>query len=74
MFPNPNTYPSMSCAEGAAIAGCTARHLRDMVHAGKLQGVCLGRCIRINRKAFYEVMGISQDQIEPESVPEEVTR
>lgn len=61
-FPDPAIYPTMTAVEFGMISGTTAKHARELFHRGQLKGCQLGRSIRLNRLAAYQLLGIEPDE------------
>lgn len=45
--------------QAASLANCSPKHIRDLLRAGKLQGVKLGNVWRVNRDALLENLGLA---------------
>ena len=55
----PENLPVMlEVKDAAALANCSGKHIREMLRAGKLEGVRLGNTWRVNRDALLKRLGL----------------
>lgn len=46
--------------EAARLVGCTPRHIINHVRDGELPGVKIGHSWYVNRRKFYEYLGVGE--------------
>lgn len=60
-YPSCTESPTIKAGEASRILDVSEKHVRDEFHRGSLPGCMVGRAIRLNRRAVYEMAGISPE-------------
>lgn len=55
----PENLPMLLDSEqAAALANCSAKHIRELLRDGRLQGAKVGNLWRVNRDALLQMLGL----------------
>jgi len=58
-----NLPPVLTAQQVASLCQCSPRHVYDLVQAGAIKGVKMGRIVRITRRAVLEFLGLDSEDV-----------